>query len=96
MVLKKKDFCRIAQKHAKRTTEKFRVNFSVVLLNNSSGNPTATLWDHLLCLRQILFNVQNLFHFFAHIFCFAYSIMKNCCTSDIFDCLWYFDTRQFL
>ena len=40
MVLKKKDFCRIAQKHAKRTTEKFRVNFSVVLLNNSSGNPT--------------------------------------------------------
>ena len=53
MVLKKKDFCRIAQKHAKRTTEKFRVNFSVVLLNNSSGNPTATLWDHLLCLRQI-------------------------------------------
>ena len=45
---------------------------------------------------KLLFNVQNLFHFFAHIFRFAYSIMKNCCTSDIFDCLWYFDTRQFL
>ena len=91
-----RSFCFTGQNGAFSTTEQNRVNCSVVLLNNSPGNPTTTLWERLLCLRQLLFNVQNLFHFFAHIFCFAHSIVKNCCTSDIFDCLWYFHTRKFL
>ena len=52
-----------------------------------------------VCYRlssRTLFNIQNLLYFFAHVFCFAYGIMKYCCTSNIFDCLWYLHTREFL
>ena len=48
-----RSFCFTGQNGAFSTTEQNRVNFSVVLLNNSSDNPTATPWERLFCLRQI-------------------------------------------